>query len=254
MSEDPLQLPFAHLNLRRNPFGEVPVDVRPQLAVAEVDEWIDQVQDETVVEFVGESGRGKSTHMRLLAHRMPEAAYVHIHENQPPPEMPDRPVLCVDEAQFLPARRRRDLYRSDANLAIGTHVSLAGEIEAAGRTVETVSLGGRAVDAHFVRQVMEKRIDWARRDEGTVPELSDDAIVWLRGRYEDNLRAMEHHLYEVFQNLDTVRRVHPEDLETAKTPPKTIVETRQPRVREPIGAALWRTIRRALPSFFEKLS
>lgn len=252
MSQDTLHPPFAHLNLRRNPFGEVPVDERPQLAVADVDEWIEQVQDGTVVEFVGESGRGKSTHMRLMAHRLPEAVYVHVYEDQPPPEIPDRPVLCVDEAQFLPARMRRDLYWSDANLALGTHVSLAGEIEAAGRTVETVSLGGRTVDANFVRRVMEKRIEWARRDDGEVPHLSDAAIEWLLEHYEDNLRAMEHHLYEVFQNLDTVRRVRPEDLETAKPPPKKIVETRQPRVREPIGAALWRTIRRYLSSVYEK--
>ena len=254
MSENVPQRPFAALNLRRNPFGQVPLDDRPQLAVVDVDEWVQQVHSGTVVEFVGAAGRGKSTHLRVMAAQMDAAAYVHVREDRPPPAMPDRPVLCVDEAQFLPPWTRRALYRSDAALALGTHTSLAKEIEAAGRTVETVSLGGRTIDAAFLRQIVANRLEWARRDNGPVPRLSDAAIEWLLKRYEDNIRAMEHHLYAVFQNLETVRRVVPDDLEAAEAPPDRIVERADPPVRTSsaallrrlrgFGTTLWETLRR----------
>jgi len=242
MSDDALQLPFAPLNLRRNPFGQVPIDERPQLAVVDVEEWVEAVQGGTVVEFVGRSGRGKSTHLRVLAAHLPEAAYVHVHKDRPPPAMPDRPVLCVDEAQFLPPRRRRALYRRDAPLALGTHASLADEIEAADRVVKTVSLDDRPVDASLLRQIVDRRLEWARRNEGNLPQLSDEAVTWLLERYGDNLRAIEHHLYAVFQHLDSVRTVGPDDLERAETPPAAITNPVDPPVRESMGTVLRRRI------------
>lgn len=252
MGDEALHLPFSPLNLRRNPFGEVPLAERPQVAVVDVEEWIRQVQTGTAVEFVGASGRGKSTHLRVMAERMPEAAYVHVHEDRPPPEMPDRPVLCVDEAQFLPPRRRRALYRSDANLALGTHTSLADEVAATGRAVDTVSLNERGADADLVRQIVAKRLEWARRGGGDVPTLSDDAVAWLLDHYRDNLRAIEHHLYAVFQRLDRVRTITPDDLEQAEAPPDSIIEAREPPTRGSMGAlrhrirAFFRAVRETL--------
>ena len=253
MDDDTLHPPFSHLNLRRNPFGQVPLDERPQLAVVDVEKRIQQVQSGTVVEFVGASGRGKSTHLRVMAERMPEAAYVHVHEDRPPPEMPDCAVLCVDEAQFLPPRRRRALYRSDANLALGTHTSLADEVAATGRAVDTVSLDERGTDADLVRQIIQKRLEWARRGDGDVPTLSDDAVAWLLDQYRDNLRAMEHHLYAVFQRLDRVRTITPDDLEQAEAPPDSIVETREPPTRGSMDSlrhrvrSFFRAVRETLP-------
>lgn len=252
-SADAPQLPFAHLNMRRNPFGEVPVEERPALAVVEVDAYVAQVRDGTVIEFVGDSGRGKSTHLRAMADRIEEALYVHVCEEDPPAELPDRPVLCVDEAQFLPLRLRRSLFRSDADLALGTHVSLVDEVEAAGRTVESVSLGGRSVDIDVVRQIVNRRLEWARRTDGDLPRLSDETLAWLLDRYDDNLRAMEHHLYAVFQDLETVRPIGPEDLEAAPSPPNAIVETRPPRPRGGIVATLRRLLQRMRRSVREAL-
>lgn len=241
MRKDWLQPPFAHLNLRRNPFGEVALEERPALAVVEIDPWIERVEAGAVVEFVGESGRGKSTRLLAMAARIEGAAYVHVDEQGPPPETESLSarVLCVDEAQFLPARRRRQLYASTASpgngggLALGTHVSLADEVKAAGRPVESVRLGGREVDAALVREMAERRIEWARRQPGPVPRLEASALAWLLETYGDNIRAMEHHLYEVFQALEEPRGVGAEDLEAAQAPPQTIIEGRPDHIYRP---------------------
>lgn len=246
MSDDALRLPYAHLNLRRNPFGEVPADARPSLAVVDMDEWIDSVRASTVVEVVGAPGRGKSTHLRALVAQMDGAAYVQIDKDCGSPALPDAPTLCVDEAQFLAPRRRRALYRSDVCLALGTPVSLAAELDAAGRAVHTVSLAERPVDAPFLRQMVSRRLEWARRDDGAVPHVRDAALTALLDRYGDNLRAIEHHLYNVIQNLDTVRPIVPADLDAADAPPTSILDPAQPPVRTSTPHTLWVTFRRTL--------
>ena len=62
-------LAFAHLNLRRNPFGEPLRAERGELAVADrsmLEEWVERLQRPGfAVQFLGGCGRGKTTHLLL---------------------------------------------------------------------------------------------------------------------------------------------------------------------------------------------
>ncbi len=196
-----MQLPFVHLNLRRNPFGEVPQDERGALAVVDVEHFVERLgQPGFAVQFIGECGRGKSTHLHALRQHFVDAPYVRVAEQPRGFRPPPASVLFIDEAQFLSRRQRRRIFGRDASFAVGTHADLAGVFERAGLTYETVHVGG--VDAARLRRIIERRMEWARRAPGPLPRVSPPAVAELVARHGDDLRAIEHHLYEVFQRLE----------------------------------------------------
>jgi hypothetical protein len=196
-------LPFANLNLRRNPFGEPADDERAGLAVIDPD-LLDRLvrslsQPGFAVQFLGECGRGKSTHLHALRAHFPDAPYIHFAEGERPAPIPVAPVLFLDETQRLPWRTRRRVFRRDVALAIGTHRDHSRELTRAGRRVETVYLEGFA--APRLHRIIERRIEWARRGPGPIPSVGRENVGRLRDRFGGDLRAIEDHLYDVFQAL-----------------------------------------------------
>jgi len=68
----PIALPFAHLNLRRNPFGELDLSQRAALAVVDVDRFVRRLaQPGYAVQFTGDRGRGKTTHLLAILRHFP---------------------------------------------------------------------------------------------------------------------------------------------------------------------------------------
>lgn len=218
------RLPFAHLNLKRNPFGELPLDRRGAVAVGQLADEIEHLREGGIVEFVGESGRGKSTALHALTHRLDETVYERVPRDGTVPEWHEADVLLVDELQFLDCRARLDLWRGSTPIACGTHRSFADEIREAGRRVETVDLNReRSLDE--LAAMFRRRIEAHRRDDDRpVSTLEQSTLRRLRERYASDHRAMENHLYEVFQALDEPRPVTPQDLEAVDPPEPTVVE------------------------------
>ena len=73
------RLPFAHLNLRRNPFGEVAREERPALVVADLEPLLAEIADPgRAVQIIGDSGRGKTSLLLALGARLPDACYVRV--------------------------------------------------------------------------------------------------------------------------------------------------------------------------------
>jgi flagellar biosynthesis GTPase FlhF len=72
-------LPFFHLNLRRNPFGELTVAERTRLAMVECAVALQHLKSpRSVIQVVGERGFGKTTHLLALAAQYEKSTYVHI--------------------------------------------------------------------------------------------------------------------------------------------------------------------------------
>jgi hypothetical protein len=183
-----LTLPFAHLNLRHNPFGEATREERASLAVVELPE----LRPGDPVQFVGACGRGKTTHLLAIAALRPEAEYVRLDEGE------DRvrsrsPVLLIDEAQRL-----RDVKGVLGRaLALGSHADLSSR---AGRPLRTVLLEGLGLGR--LESVVSRRIEWARRGPGPVPRVARTTLAKLLARHGDDLRAMEGDLYDAIQRLE----------------------------------------------------
>lgn len=206
-----MQLPFEHLNLRRNPFCAVSLEEHAELAVVDVDEYVEWLSEPgRVLEFTGDHGRGKTTHLLAIRRHFRQAPYLRVTEQSDKPERPDSPVVFVDEAQFLSRRQARRLFDDGRSYVVSTHRRLGGVYRRAGLECRRVQLEGLC--AGKLRAIARRRIEAARRGEGDVPRLGDDAIEALLDRFGDDLRGIEEHLYEVFQRLEQVRTVRVSDL------------------------------------------
>ena len=203
---DPGTLPFAHLNLRRNPFGEIDLSLWADLAVVDVDRFLPRLsQPGYAVQFMGKAGRGKTTHLMAILRHFPEAAYIHVGEGERPRIPHGRPLL-IDEIQRVPPRRRRRVYRRPAALAVGTHEDLGRELVAAGFAVDTVEVGGR-LDARRLVDIFHRRIEAARRGPGRLPRVTRATAEALIDRFGDDLRTIQWHVYDLFQDLPGIEDV-----------------------------------------------
>ena len=200
-------LPFAHLNLRRNPFGELARDERTQLAVVEIQEALEHLtQPRSSVQFVGEKGYGKTTHLLAIARHFPDCAYVHIPEGQRCTIPADGEPLLIDEAQRLTLYQRWSVLRSGRRLILGTHQDLAQALGRARRPVLTLA-ADRLTDAARVHTILNTRIQFARRAAGPTPSITEATASRLFAQFGSDLRSIEHSLYHVFQQLREIRDV-----------------------------------------------
>jgi fumarate reductase flavoprotein subunit len=68
-------LPFAHLNLRFNPFGELDLHLRADVAVVDLADWPKRLAaGRFAIQFLADCGRGKTTHLLALRRHFPDAA------------------------------------------------------------------------------------------------------------------------------------------------------------------------------------
>lgn len=219
--DDSWQRPFAHLNLQQNPFGELTRETRGELAVIEVEPIVDHLNRDAVVQLVGPRGCGKSTALHALDTRFDATAYRRVPRDGEVETWPETSILLADEVQFLNRGTRLDLWRRDTPLAVATHTDYTDEIETAGKIAETLELGDRrSIDD--LETIFHRRIEAHRREEGEIPTIARPAVRRLRERYGANCRAMENHLYEVFQTLEEPRTVEPTDLEAVDPPTPTV--------------------------------
>jgi hypothetical protein len=193
-------LPFAHLNLCRNPFGELTPEERVDLAVVDAEAYAAHLrQPRCAVQFVGRCGTGKSTHLLAIAARLPECRYVRLDRGEP---VTEGAVLILDEIGWLSRRARQRVFSRPSSFAIGSHHDLSEELRAAGLAVQTVPLGGITVGR--LRAIVDRRIENCRRDPGPIPAIGDGALECLVRRHRDDIRAMESDLYDAFQQLRCV--------------------------------------------------
>lgn len=191
-------LPFAHLNLTRNPFGELTPEETVQVALLEVEPTLVSADSpKSCVQFIGEKGRGKTTHLLSLYHGLPEAIYVHYEENSRP-QVPHGHTLVLDEFQRLSWRKRNQAYRRARILILGTHVNFATEIQKAGFSLETIEVSLNLAPDRL-QQISRTRIDFFRRSDGQVPFLDHETAEMLVRKYGSNLRSIFHHLYSCLQ-------------------------------------------------------
>jgi hypothetical protein len=200
-SDDPISLAFEKQNLRWNPFGEPAAEEMAALAVVEVEQYVERLrQPGFAVPYLGEAGRGKSTHLRALHRFFPAAPYLKFPENTKIPKIPHAPVLFLDETQRLPPRLRRRIFFRKGSFVIGTHEDHSAELSRAG--IETASIRLSGLSPERLAEIIERRLEWARRGPGPLPQVSAAEIDRLIATYDDNLSAILGRLYDEFQTLE----------------------------------------------------
>jgi hypothetical protein len=196
--------PWFPLNLNRNPFGEPPVAELPSLIVTEntgLFRWFGSPR--RAVQFIGDAGRGKTAHLHALRAGYPGDPYLYLGEELPLPPVPPVARLFLDEAQRLPPRSRRRVFRRIPSIALATHQDLEKELVQAGHEVRTVRVSG--LTATRLQSILSRRLEWARREPGEIPEVGADAAWRLLERHGDDLRGIIDLLYEKYQQMATGR-------------------------------------------------
>lgn len=201
-----LGLPYAHLNLRYNPFGDLDRKQIAKLAVADVAGFVRKLkQPGFAVQFIGDKGRGKTTHLLAIHRCFPNAPYIHINEGERP-EIPEGHPLFIDEIQRLSRFRRNRIFHRPVSFVLGTHIDYSEELTKAGMAVETVRPENSAREFRLF-SIFGRRIERARRSPGPVPRIRPPEIRKLMKRFGNDIRGMENYLYDVFQSLKEVRDV-----------------------------------------------
>jgi hypothetical protein len=196
-----IRLAYAHLNLRWNPFGEIDPEDVAHLAIVQVEQFVSRLQiPGFALQYLGDQGHGKTTHLLALHKYFPEAPYIHFQEKAPNPEIPPAPLLFLDETQRLPISLRKHLFSREASFVIGTHVDHSSEYKKAGLDYKSIHLKGMTIDQ--LEMIIHRRIEWARRDHGPVPTVSRAEIDRLITLYDDDLLAILTSLYEEIQSLE----------------------------------------------------
>lgn len=196
-----ISLAFEHLNLRWNPFGEPAPEDIARLAVAEVEPYVERLRRPGfALQYLGEVGRGKSTHLKALHQFFPNMPYLRFPENAKIPKIPHAPVLFLDETQRLSPSLRRRIFSRKTSFVIGTHEGHSNELARAG--VESVSIHLKGLTGERLAQIIERRIEWARRGPGPLPAVSGSKIARLIEECGDDLSAILASLYEEFQILE----------------------------------------------------
>lgn len=200
-------LPFFHLNLRRNPFGELTAAERTTLAIVECDAALQHLKSpRSVIQVVGERGYGKTTHLLALAAQFPENAYVHIPEGQHAAIPAQGEPLLIDEAQRMTRVQQWTTFRSQRRLVLGTHSDFEPALRRAGRPVLTIA-ANQFTDATRVQNLLNARIESVRRDAGSIPQISEATASLLFKQYGSDIRSIEHSMYLTFQQLRSVQDV-----------------------------------------------
>ncbi|MEP3478357.1 MAG: hypothetical protein ABJZ55_03830 [Fuerstiella sp.] len=202
-----LSLPYAELNLRHNPFGELTESERIHLAVVCIDDVVSSLNNSRqAVQYVGEKGHGKTTHLLKIRSVLPQCGYVHIPEGERRPVPAGEPVL-IDEAQRLTWRQRRQLFGEDRALVLGTHHDFEAELKKAGRHVTTIAACGET-SLNRLQQIVIDRIEFARRERGPVPTVHRRTLKRLLQSQSGDIRSMLQILYDALQKM-----TGPEELE-----------------------------------------
>ncbi len=199
-------LPYAHLNLRRNPFGEMGRKERSEVAVADVEDLVERLRKPGfAVQFMGNHGCGKTSHMLAILKHYPDAVFVHVHERERP-SIPGGHPLFIDDVQFISRRRRAGVFRRKASFILGTHQDMSVELRKAGLETKTV-YPGEAMCKERLHLIFHRRIENVRRGPGPLPCVPMSEIRILMDRFGGDVRAMEHFLYDIFQTLKEVQDV-----------------------------------------------
>ncbi len=192
--------PYLRWNLLRNPFGELTRHERAELAVVDVAMHLAELQDgRTALQFLGDQGRGKTTHLLALRGSLPGAEYVYLPEDGPQPKIPGARPLLLDEAQRLSRWQRRRVFAVQGLLVIGSHEDHRLELERAGYRVVTHHVADVA-SPERLQAMLNRRIEAARADVGSLPLVSEAFAAELHARFGPDIRGVEQFLYYLFQS------------------------------------------------------
>lgn len=191
---------WQQMDISKNPWGELTPEESLLVSDVDVDSILNLLSREAaVIQFVGEKGRGKTTHLKALERHLPAAKFLYVPEigrvNFPRSE-----TVIIDEAQRFGWWNRRKLARHPGRLILGTHEDLSYLFKAQHRPLETVWVG-RLLDSSRLRTILTKRLQCLSHRPSEF-DIDEEFLQDLIRRNGGNIRNMLSELYSVFQKTE----------------------------------------------------
>jgi Cdc6-like AAA superfamily ATPase len=200
--------PFRKLGLRSNPFRTLTAEEWADVAVVpQPIETAFNRGDNLLV--LGRRGRGKSTTLRTLMRRVEWQDKRVAYERLPfgkwryQTDISELDAFAPDEIQRLAVWEWSPLLakvRDGMRLIMGSHRNDRWLFQLAGIPLTVFHLDRLNTPQHLQR-VLQRRIEYFVLDDVPLVTLDDSAVNYLYQHYRDNMRAIEHFLYDVFQQL-----------------------------------------------------
>jgi chromosomal replication initiation ATPase DnaA len=220
--------PFRSMGFRCNPFRALTREEWSEVAILppQIDEILSR--DFTHLQVIGEQGAGKTTTLFALKRHFSNQGQRVQYRYLPPGEKRFRgdlratDILLLDEMQRLSKIHRTRLIKVIASqngegvrLIFSTHEDLTTLFERHNRPLETKSLERH--EKAFVRQVIERRLQFFALDEQPEVRFSESAFRFLVETFGSDLRSREDLLYDVFQQRGFEGEITDETLRQAMT-------------------------------------
>lgn len=200
--------PFAKLGLRSNPFRTLTAEEWADVAVVpQAIEAAFSRGDNLLI--LGKRGRGKSTTLRTLIRwvewQEKRVAYERLAFGKwrYQTDFSELDAFAPDEAQRLAVwewHKLLDRVRHGMRLIMGSHRNDKWLFQLAGIPLTVFHLEKLNTPQHL-QEVLRQRIEYFALDGEPLVSFDESGINYLYQQYGDNLRAIEHFLYEVFQQL-----------------------------------------------------
>ena len=218
--------PFHPLGFRSNPFRALTREEWAEVAIIppQIEEML--ASDFTHVQIIGEQGIGKTSTLLALQEYFTNLGqrvryhYLHLGEKRFRGRLHSIDVLLLDEMQRLSITQRTRLLRKIAprdgegiQLICSTHEDLAPIFEGQNRPLTTILLG--IYEETFVRQIMERRLQFFALDKQASLRFSEPAYRFLHKTFRSDLRSLEEFLYDVFQQQSFGGEISKETLQQA---------------------------------------
>jgi hypothetical protein len=198
-------LPFARWNLCRNPFGEPPLEDRTALFVGDLLDWPQFLMggpNRRFLQLLGPSGCGKTSRLRALQDRFPDSSGLGWCPVEGWSSLPtsSKGPLFVDDAQELSRSLLAGVLRY-RTVAVATQRDLSDRFARAG--FEVWSVGVQELwTIQDLHELVECRLEWARRGPGEVPRIRGNVLSALFRRHGPDVQSIQSDLYDRYQQLE----------------------------------------------------
>lgn len=183
-----------------NPFGGLtPAEVKKMIVPKfDLDEMAEQVNSKVfdAIQFVGNHGRGKTTHLIALHEVFKEAPIHFLTKQDNHFNLGVEELIFIDSIGHLSIPKRIQLWKNkNHRFVFTTHISRNFELNCFGRKLKSYRFSG--IDTQAIEEIIRKRLEFI--DLKNQDDLFEK-IPKLIKRHGGDIRAIMFHMYEALEH------------------------------------------------------
>lgn len=188
-----------------NPFGglsdaELEEVVVPKFELADLMKLILNGQPK-IVEFVGNKGRGKTTHLKLLQQKLSQYPLFLLNSKPNFAEVfnNESAIIFIDSIHHFNLFQRIKLFRLKKTIILTTHSGRFLEYKLARK--QHFRFDFKGIEVTVLKTILKNRMQVASGNTETYFEIKEEELADLIKKFGDDYRAILNYLYDEFQTM-----------------------------------------------------